>query len=97
MTEVLPSDIVNNNAWWEGVEVQLPREERMFLLGNLTGKGQKKVKADKSRPQRSNSTVLVNGEVDPDGEEEDTPPPVDDDREYEDTAKTLSAAQKKCI
>ena len=29
--------LVNNEAWWEGQEVQLPREERMFLLSQLSG------------------------------------------------------------
>ena len=33
---------IKHHAWFEGDEVALPREDRMYLLGNLTGQTPKK-------------------------------------------------------
>ena len=96
---------MNNDAWWEGHEVQLPREERMFLLSQLTGKNPKPKKkkihesdANSVRSGAKTSTVLVDeGDIDLDGEEVNpTGQGPDTDREYGVT-RTLTEAQKKCL
>ena len=36
------TDFIHRHAWFEGDEVALPREDRVYLLGNLTGQTPKK-------------------------------------------------------
>ena len=36
------ADFIKHHAWFEGDEVALPREDRMYLLGNLTGQTPKR-------------------------------------------------------
>ena len=43
------TDFVYHHAWFEGDEVALPREDRVYLLGNLTGQTPKKRRMTQSR------------------------------------------------
>ena len=43
------TDFIHHHAWFEGDEVALPREDRVYLLGNLTGQTPKKRRATQSR------------------------------------------------
>ena len=45
-------DFINEHAWFEGDEVALPREDRLCLLGNLTGRTPRKNKVHKPLGQR---------------------------------------------
>ena len=40
------ADFFNHHAWFEGDEVALPREDRVYLLGNLTGQTPKETLSD---------------------------------------------------
>ena len=40
---------IHHHAWFEGDEVALPREDRVYLLGNLTGQTPKKHRVAQSR------------------------------------------------
>ena len=44
------ADFINHHAWFEGDEVVLPREDRVYLLGNLAGQTPKKRRVTQSRP-----------------------------------------------
>ena len=54
------ADFINHHAWFEGDEVALPREDRAYLLGNLTGQTPKKRRVTQSRSDLKvwNSTFL---------------------------------------
>ena len=43
------ADFIHHHAWFEGDEVALPREGRVYLLGNLTGQTPKKRRVNQSR------------------------------------------------
>ena len=43
------ADFIKHHAWFEGDEVALPREDRMYLLGNLTGQTPKKRRVTQSQ------------------------------------------------
>ena len=43
------TDFIHHYAWFEGDEVALSREDRVYLLGNLTGHTPKKRRATQSR------------------------------------------------
>ena len=43
------ADFIHHHAWFEGDEVALPREDRVYLLGNLTGQTPKKRRVTQSR------------------------------------------------
>ena len=43
------ADFILHHAWFEGDEVALPREDRVYLLGNLTGQTPKKRRVTQSR------------------------------------------------
>ena len=43
------ADFIKHHAWFEGDEVALPREDRMYLLGNLTGQTPKRRRLTQSR------------------------------------------------
>ena len=43
------TDFIHHHAWLEGDEVALPREDRVYLLGNLTGQTPKKRRVTQSR------------------------------------------------
>ena len=43
------ADFIHHHAWFEGDEVALPREDRVYLLGNLTGQTPKKRRETQSR------------------------------------------------
>ena len=43
------ADFIKHHAWFEGDEVALPREDRMYLLGNLTGQTPKRRRVTQSR------------------------------------------------
>ena len=43
------ADFIHHHAWFEGDEVALPREYRVYLLGNLTGQTPKKRRVTQSR------------------------------------------------
>ena len=40
------ADFIHHHAWFEGDEVALPREDRVYLLGNLTGPDAKETSSD---------------------------------------------------
>ena len=43
------ADFIKHHAWIEGDEVALPREDRMYLLGNLTGQTPKRRRVTQSQ------------------------------------------------
>ena len=43
------TDFIHHHAWFEGDEVALPRGDRVYLLGNLTGQTPKKRRVTQSR------------------------------------------------
>ena len=43
------TDVTHHHAWFEGEEVALPREDRVYLLGNLTGQTPKRRRVPQSR------------------------------------------------
>ena len=43
------ADFIHHHAWFEGDEVALPREDRVYLFGNLTGQTPKKRRVTQSR------------------------------------------------
>ena len=43
------ADFIHHHAWFEGDEVALPREDRVYLLGNLTGQTPKRRRVTQSR------------------------------------------------
>ena len=43
------ADFIHHHAWFEGDEVALPREDRVYVLGNLTGQTPKKRRVTQSR------------------------------------------------
>ena len=43
------ADFIKHHAWFEGDEVALPREDRMYLLGNLTGQTPMKRRVTRSQ------------------------------------------------
>ena len=43
------ADFIHHHAWFEGDEAALPREDRVYLLGNLTGQTPKKRRVTQSR------------------------------------------------
>ena len=68
------ADLIHHHAWFEGDEVALPREDRMCLLGNLTGQTPKRRRVIQSRSDLKvwNATFFFpteteQHELDPDG------------------------------
>ena len=53
------NDFVHHHAWFEGEEVALPREDRVCLLGSLTGRTPKRRRNVKSRLDLVASNVVV--------------------------------------
>ena len=43
------ADFIKHHGWFEGDEVTLPREDRMYLLGNLTGQTPRKRRVTQSQ------------------------------------------------
>ena len=43
------TDVIHHHAWFEGDDVALPRGDRVYLLGNLTGQTPKKRRVTQSR------------------------------------------------
>ena len=43
------ADFIHHHAWFESDEVALPREDRVYMLGNLTGQTPKKRRVSQSR------------------------------------------------
>ena len=43
------ADFIHHHAWFEGDDVALPRKDRVYLLGNLTGQTPKKRRVTQSR------------------------------------------------
>ena len=43
------ADFIHHHAWFEGDEVALPREDRVYLLGNVTSETPKKRRVTQSR------------------------------------------------
>ena len=67
-------DFIRHHAWFEGVEVALPREDRLCLLGHLTSRSPKRRRNAKSRLDPVASDVVVSfpveteqHELDPEG------------------------------
>ena len=50
-------EFIHHHAWFEGDEVALSREDRLCLLGNLTGRTSKKRRATRSRSSQVFSNV----------------------------------------
>ena len=68
------TDLIHHHAWFEGDEVTLPREDRVYLLGNLTGQTPKKRRVTQSLSDQKvlNTTCSFpieteQHELDPDG------------------------------
>ena len=105
------ADFIKHHAWFEGDEVALPREDRMYLLGNLTGQTPKRRRVTQSRSDLkvlnatcSFPTETEQHELDPDGNGADemmtdeTPlhnENGDDDETF--VQKPLTSSQKKVI
>ena len=51
------TDFIHHHAWFEGDDVALPREDRVYLLGNLAGQTPKKRRMTQSRSDLINSNV----------------------------------------
>ena len=103
------TDFVHHHAWFEGDEVAPPREDRVYLLGNLTGQTPKKRRATQSRPDLKDLNVTCSflveteqHELDPDGNGADemvTDEMFPDDENGGDSEtsvqKPLTSSQKK--
>ena len=68
------TDFIYHHAWFEGDEVALPREDRVYLLGSLTGRTPKKRRMTKCWSDLVNPNVATScpleteqHELDPDG------------------------------
>ena len=105
------ADFIKHHAWFEGDEVALPREDRMYLLGNLTGQTPKKRRVTQSRSDLKElnvaSSFLVETEqheLDPDGTGADElvtdETPLDDETGGDSgtiVQKPLTSSQRKVI
>ena len=104
-------DFIKHHAWFEGDEVALPREDRIYLLGNLTGLTPKKRRVTQSQPDlkildatRSFPVETEQHELDPDsnGADEmmtDETPLHNENGDDDETIiqKPLTSNQKKVI
>ena len=54
------ADFMKHHAWFEGDEVALPREDRVYLLGNLTGQTPKRRRVTQSKSDLKvlNATIV---------------------------------------
>ena len=105
------ADFIKHHAWSEGDEVALPREDRMYLLGNLTGQTPKRRRVTQSQSDLKvlNATCSFpveteQHELDPDcnGADEmmtDETPPHNENGGDDETIvqKPLTSSQKKVI
>ena len=105
------ADFIKHHAWFEGDEVALPREDRMYLLGNLTGQTPKKRRVTQSQSDLKvlNATCSFpveteQHELDPDcnGADEmvtDETPLQNENGDDDETIvqKPLTSSQKKVI
>ena len=105
------ADFIHRRAWFEGDEVALPRGDRVYLLGNLTGQTPKKRRVTQSRSDLKvlNATCSFpieteQHELDPDGNgagEMVTDEMPHDDENGGDSEtivqKPLTSSQKKVI
>ena len=103
------TDFIHHHAWFEGDEVALPREDRVYLLGNLTAQTPKKRRATQSRSDLKDLNVACSfsveteqDELDPDGNGADemvTDEMLSDDENGGDSEtsvqKPLTSSQKK--
>jgi transposase InsO family protein len=94
---------LEENAWYDGDEVVLPREDRIYLLGNLTGK-QCRVKKPEvlcSAPGFDHIFTAEDGEIDaetPAVEQSPLDPNhTSTDDTHEENVTPLTSAQKKVI
>ncbi len=96
-------ELVEEHAWHDGVDVALPREDRIYLLGQLEG-------TDAKRPPSKRSGVIGSspgsqefpteeGDMAPDQEEpkEEAVAAPDDDYHDDPPVRPLTEAQKKVV
>ena len=105
------ADFTHHHAWFEGDEVALPREDRVYLLGNLTGQTPKKRRVTQSRSDLKDLNVACSflveteqHELDPDGNGDDEmvtdEMPLDDENGGDSETivrKPLTTNQKKVV
>ena len=105
------ADFIHHHAWFEGDEVALPREDRVYLLGNLTGQTPKKRRVTQSRSDLkvlnaicSFPTETEQHELDPDcnGADEMMTDEMPRDNENDGNSETivqkpLTSSQRKVI
>ena len=103
------TDFIRHHAWFEGDEVALPRQDRVHLLGNLTGQTPKKRRVTQSRSDLKDLNVACSfpveteqHELDPDGDGADEmvtdEMPLDDENGGDSETsvrKPLTSSQKK--
>ena len=103
------TNFIHHHPWFEGDEVALPREDRVYLLGNLTGQTPKKRRVTQSRSDLKDLNVACSfpveteqHELDPDGNGADEmvtdETPLDDENGGDSETflqKPLTPSQKK--
>ena len=93
-------EYINEHDWYDGDESPLSREDRMFLLNNLTGGGMRSLRKRHSTDLSACTFPVDDGDIEPEDMQDDTvADPVYGPVEHDDVSAPcpLTAAQKKTL